>query len=77
MAKGPPRIPQQQTKHQPRRSTAMQEKFQHALAFHQRGQLEQAAIFYREILEQIPDHFDVLHMLGVIEARIAGVNPPF
>jgi len=70
MAKGrPPRIPQRQIKLQPQRSAAIQAKFQQALAFHQRGQLTQAEFFYRKILAQLPNHFDVLHMLGVIEAQ--------
>ena len=47
----------------------IEDKFQQALAFHQRGRLKQAETFYREILAQLPDHFDALHMLGVIEAQ--------
>src|SRR5258705_3680254 len=31
-----------------------------------RGHIEQAADIYREILEQVPDHADAMHYLGVI-----------
>ncbi len=40
---------------------------QQALAFHQRGQLAQAELLYREILVKHPKHFDALHFLGVLE----------
>jgi protein O-GlcNAc transferase len=41
--------------------------FQKAVALHQQGQLGQAEPLYRAILKQAPDHFDALHLLGVIE----------
>jgi protein O-GlcNAc transferase len=49
----------------------IREKFELALALHQRGQLEQARTIYEEILEVHPSNFDVLHLLGVIAAQTA------
>jgi protein O-GlcNAc transferase len=43
-----------------------QATFQQALAFHQKGQLPQAKALYEEILITQPEHFDSLHLLGVI-----------
>jgi protein O-GlcNAc transferase len=40
---------------------------QNALALHQQGQLAQAEPLYRTILREVPNHFDALHLLGVIE----------
>ncbi len=36
------------------------------LALHQAGQLDAAAAIYRQVLATKPDHFDSLHLLGVI-----------
>ena len=44
----------------------IQEKLQQALALHQKGMLSAAKAIYEEILKQKPDHFDALHLLGVI-----------
>jgi predicted O-linked N-acetylglucosamine transferase (SPINDLY family) len=49
----------------------IREKFESALALHQRGQLAQARTIYEEILEVHPSNFDVLHLLGVIAAQTA------
>ncbi len=38
-----------------------------AMAFHQQGQIARAEPLYRAVLENVPGHFDALHMLGVIE----------
>ena len=38
-----------------------------ALQFHRQGDLAQAAVHYRQVLEQDSKHFTALHMLGVIE----------
>lgn len=38
-----------------------------AFAHHQRGELAQAESIYRQILEQQPNHADVLHRLGVLK----------
>jgi len=40
---------------------------QAATGFHQQGQLEPAKARYREILMLEPEHFDALHLLGVID----------
>ena len=44
----------------------MQAIFSGALAFHQKGQLAQAKAGYEQILKIQPEHFDSLHLLGVI-----------
>ncbi len=41
-------------------------KYKQAVALHQQGRLEQARTLYREVLEAHPQHFDSLHLLGVI-----------
>ncbi len=43
-----------------------QAKFQQALSLHQNGHLPQAKTLYEEILVAHPNHFDALHLLGVI-----------
>lgn len=42
------------------------ERFQQAVGLHQRGMLAEAEAAYRDILRPRPDHFDALHLLGVI-----------
>lgn len=42
---------------------------QQALSLHQAGRLGQARLLYEQILKTEPDHFDALHMLGVIFAQ--------
>jgi protein O-GlcNAc transferase len=37
-----------------------------AFEYHQAGNLQQAENIYKKILEKQPDHFDALHMLGVL-----------
>ncbi len=72
----------------PPQPAAIESKLQQALAFHSRGQLALAEPLYREILAQAPNHFDTLHLLGVLEGqrknsalaieligRALGVNP--
>ena len=39
---------------------------QQAVALHQQGQLDQAEALYKRILAQSPQHFDALHLSGVI-----------
>ena len=41
-------------------------KFQQAMALHQQGQLPQAKALYEEILVAQPEHFNALHLLGLI-----------
>src|SRR5262245_22359465 len=40
-----------------------------AISLHQRGQLDAAASFYREILAHAPKNADALHLVGVLEAQ--------
>ncbi len=47
-------------------AAALQAKFTQALAWHQQGLLADAERVYREILQRQPNHFDALHLLGVI-----------
>jgi tetratricopeptide (TPR) repeat protein len=46
-----------------------QDRFQEALALHQRGQLALAKPLYEQVLVSQPRHVDALHMLGVIAAQ--------
>jgi protein O-GlcNAc transferase len=46
-----------------------QQRLQQALALHQRGMLSDAKRIYEDILKQKPDHFDALHLLGVIACQ--------
>jgi tetratricopeptide (TPR) repeat protein len=43
-----------------------QADLQHAVALHQGGRLAEAEQMYRNILAAAPDHFDAIHLLGVI-----------
>jgi predicted O-linked N-acetylglucosamine transferase (SPINDLY family) len=47
----------------------LQAKFDQALALHQQGKLADAERIYSEVLRQQPNHFDALHLLGVIAAQ--------
>ena len=47
-------------------AVVLQAKFEQAFALHQRGKLADAERIYQEVLRQQPNHFDALHMLGVI-----------
>jgi tetratricopeptide (TPR) repeat protein len=40
--------------------------FQHGLTYHQQGQLEKAKQLYEQVLAKQPQHFDALHLSGVI-----------
>ncbi len=42
----------------------------HAIEFHQRGQLAEAEGIYRRILELDPHHADALHLLGVLAHQV-------
>ena len=37
-----------------------------AVALHRQGRLAEAERIYRRVLQQQPEHFDALHLLGVI-----------
>jgi len=42
---------------------------QQAIALHQKGQLAEAAILYRNLLAEAPQNAKVLHLLGVLESQ--------
>ena len=46
-----------------------QRELAEASALHQRGQLDQAALAYRQVLRADPRNFDALHLLGVLEGQ--------
>lgn len=48
----------------------LQAMLQQAVAFHQAGQLAQAQQLYEHVLKMQPDHFDCLHLLGVIAGQM-------
>jgi tetratricopeptide (TPR) repeat protein len=60
---------QQPNQPKPPPSAEIVNRLQNALALHQQGQLGLARALYQKILKQQPDHFDALHMLGVIESQ--------
>lgn len=43
-----------------------QDKLQIAFSYHQQGHLEKAQELYQELLDLNPDHFDLLHLLGLV-----------
>jgi Flp pilus assembly protein TadD len=45
---------------------ALQAKFNQGVALHQEGRLAEAERIYGEVLRQQPNHFDALHLLGVL-----------
>lgn len=53
----------------PQSSSAIQSILQRALAAHQRGQLAEAESLYRAALNDAPDHFDALNLMGVLLAQ--------
>ena len=48
---------------------ALQQKLLQAFALHKAGQLVEAEPLYKTILQAAPEHFDALHMLGVIHLQ--------
>ena len=48
----------------------LQAKLKHGLALHQQGKLADAEHVYREVLQQQPNNFDALHLLGVIAHQV-------
>ncbi len=45
---------------------ALQDKFNQGVALHQQGRLAEAEHIFVDVLQQQPDHFDALYLLGVI-----------
>jgi protein O-GlcNAc transferase len=46
--------------------TGLHQTLQRAVQLHQQGQLDQAGPLYEEILAAQPDHFEILHRLGIL-----------
>ena len=49
-------------------AVALQARFNQGVALHRQGKLVEAERIYGEVLQQQPNHFDALHLLGVIAA---------
>ena len=47
-------------------AAALQAKLNQGMALHRQGKLADAERCYAEVLQRQPDHFDALHLLGVI-----------
>ena len=47
-------------------AAALQAKLNQGMALHRQGKLADAERCYGEVLQRQPDHFDALHLLGVI-----------
>jgi Tfp pilus assembly protein PilF len=50
-------------------SHLLRHKFDSALKIHQSGRLSDAKHLYEEILHDAPDHFNALHLLGLVELQ--------
>ena len=50
-------------------AAALQAKLNQGMALHQQGKLADAERCYGEVLQRQPDHFDALHLLGVITCQ--------
>ncbi len=50
------------------------EKFTYAFSLHQQGQLSKAKLLYEAVLLNHPNHFDSLHLLGVIATQTGELN---
>ena len=50
----------------PKAVALVQKKFQQALAVHQNGQFSEAETIYLDILALQPEHFDAIHLLGML-----------
>ena len=53
----------------PAAQVSIPDAIRHAIAHHQAGQHADAERVYRAVLEVAPDHFDALHLLGVLCAQ--------
>jgi tetratricopeptide (TPR) repeat protein len=47
-------------------AVALESTFDHGLALHQQGKLADAEHIYQDVLQQQPNHFDALYLLGLI-----------
>src|SRR4051794_31679182 len=46
--------------------TSRAASFDKAMELHRQGRLDEAESIYADVLQQQPDHFDALHLLGVV-----------
>jgi len=51
-------------------SPALADLLEQAVSFHQSGQLHMASDLYQKILQIVPDHFDAMHLSGVIDMQV-------
>jgi Tfp pilus assembly protein PilF len=47
----------------------LQQLFMQGLGLHQQGNLGQAKVFYELVIQANPQHFDALHLLGVLASQ--------
>ena len=52
-----------------RKTIHLPQAIRQALELHGRGRLNEAETLYAEILAAKPDHFDALHMLGLLKLQ--------
>ncbi len=50
-----------------------EEQFPQAIQYHRTGRLQEAKALYEQLLQTKPDHSDVLHLLGVVEAQLKNI----
>ncbi len=55
-------------------AASIQTKLQQGLALHQQGRLVEAEYLYEEVLRHAPEHFDALHLLGVLSLQTGGTQ---
>jgi SAM-dependent methyltransferase len=58
-------------------AAALQDKFNQGMALHQQGRLAEAERIYREVLQQQPNHFGALHLLGAIALQTGHTEQGF
>jgi tetratricopeptide (TPR) repeat protein len=54
--------------------SVIQQKLQQAFALLRQGRLSEAKAIYESILKQKPNHFDALHLLGLIASRTENLH---
>lgn len=70
MAKGGARRTNREAMRKRQSELSFREKsFQQAVALHQSGRLLDADSAYRQVLAEVPDHADALHLMGVIQCQ--------
>ena len=59
----------------PRQSVEFEAALRKAVGLHQQGQLAQAEVLYRAILDQAPNHADATQLLGVLALLAQNSTP--